>query len=283
MVRNWTIKDVLEWTTRYFADKGIQEPRLEAEILLASVLEEDRVYLYAHYDIPLNQEERDGYKKLIARRINREPVAYITGSREFMSLNFKVSRDVLIPRPETELLVETALELAAHTRINRICDVGTGSGAIAVSIGHYLSGPDIYATDISEAALAIARVNADLHRVRITFCRGDLLNHLPNELQFDLITANLPYVAVEKYNRLEPEVKDYEPALALVAAGDGLDLYRRLAPQCLALLAPGGYTLWEIDPEQAPDIPAIMTGFDQVEIIKDLAGRNRLVKAGKGK
>ncbi|MEN6460204.1 MAG: peptide chain release factor N(5)-glutamine methyltransferase [Syntrophomonas sp.] len=282
MVRNWTIKDVLEWTTRYFADKGIQEPRLEAEVLLAGVLGKDRVYLYAHYDIPLNQEERNGYKEFISRRVGREPVAYITGHREFMSLDFEVSRDVLIPRPETELLVETALELASHTRINRICDVGTGSGVIAVSIGHYLTGLDISATDISESALAIARGNADWHGVQVTFLRGDLLSPLQEELKFDLITANLPYVAPEKYAQLEPEVKDYEPMLALVAAGDGLDLYRRLAPQCLDLLAPGGYTLWEIDPEQTPYLPAIMTGFDKVEIIKDLAGRNRLVKARKG-
>lgn len=282
MVRNWTIKDVLEWTTRYFADKGIQEPRLEAEVLLAGVLGKDRVYLYAHYDIPLNQEERNGYKEFISRRVGREPVAYITGHREFMSLDFEVSRDVLIPRPETELLVETALELASHTRINRICDVGTGSGVIAVSIAHYLPGLDISATDISESALAIARGNADRHGVQVTFLRGDLLSPLQEELKFDLITANLPYVAPEKYAQLEPEVKDYEPMLALVAAGDGLDLYRRLAPQCLDLLAPGGYTLWEIDPEQTPYLPAIMTGFDKVEIIKDLTGRNRLVKARKG-
>lgn len=282
MVKNWTIKDVLEWTTRYFADKGIQEPRLEAEVLLAGVLGKDRVYLYAHYDTPLNHEERDGYKEFILRRINREPVAYITGSREFMSIDFKVSRDVLIPRPETELLVETALELVDHAAINRICDVGTGSGAIAVSIGHYQPGLDIYAADISEQALAIARDNAQRHGVKITFSCGDLMTALPQELQFGLITANLPYISPEKFKLLEPEVKNYEPTLALTASGDGLDLYRRLAPQCLAWLAPGGYTLWEIDPEQAPDIAKIMTGFEQIEIIKDLAGRDRLVKARRG-
>jgi release factor glutamine methyltransferase len=282
VIKSWTIKEVLEWTTRYFADKGIQEPRLEAEVLLAGVLEKDRVYLYAHYDAPLNQGERDGYKKFISRRINREPVAYITGSREFMSLKFKVSPDVLIPRPETELLVETALELASHTPINKICDVGTGSGAIAVSIAYYLPGTNIYATDISESALTIARENTDRYGLGISFSCGDLLEPLAHELQFDLITANLPYVDSEKYKYLEPEVKDYEPTLALVASGNGLDLYRRLAPQCLALLAPGGYTLWEIDPEQTAEIPAIMAGFDEVEIIKDLTGRDRLVKARKG-
>jgi release factor glutamine methyltransferase len=278
----WTIQDVLEWTTRYFATRGIEEARLEAEILLAAVLEKDRVYLYTHYDSPLTRAERIGYKEYINRRAAREPVAYITGEKEFMSLNFAVSRDVLIPRPETELLVETALSLAKEKGFKRICDVGTGSGAIAVSMGHYLPELDIYATDISAGALEIARLNAERHGVKVSFRQGDLLDSLKGEPPFDIITANLPYVPFEVYKQLEPEVKNYEPKLALVASGDGLDLYRRLIPQCVAMLVPNGYFLGEIDPGQVAQVPTLMGAFSQVEVIKDLAGKDRLVVARKG-
>lgn len=281
MTRAWMIKDILEWTTRYFADHGLPEPRLEAELLLAHVLVRDRVYLYTHYDIPLNKNERDKYKQLILRRAKKEPLAYIIGYKEFMSLKYMVNPDVLIPRPETELLVETALELAARSGMRRVCDVGTGSGAIAISLAYNLPAVDVYATDISEAALAVARENADRQGVEVTFIQGDLLTPLAEAEKFDLITANLPYIPREEFVGLEVGVRGYEPALALLAPGDGLDLYRRLLPACLKLLVDGGYVLLEISPHQADKARAMMPGFMEVEILKDLAGRNRLVKARK--
>lgn len=279
MQKSWRIKDLLEWTTRYFLDRGMQASRLEAEILLAHVLKKNRVYLYANYEEPVNQNERDTYREFIKRRTIGEPLAYIVGEKEFMSLAFKVSRDVLIPRPDTEILVETALSIAKTDKINKICDVGTGSGAIAISLAAYLPQAEIYAVDISPAALNIARENAARHNVTVDFREGDLLEPFTNEVKFDMITANLPYITLAEVEDLETGVKDWEPRLALLAAGDGLDIYRRLAPQAYELLPPGGFVLCEIDPRQAEAARSMLQGFSEIEIIKDGAGRDRVVKA----
>ncbi len=279
MYTNWRTRDLLEWTTRYFLDKGLQEPRLEAELLLAHVLEKDRVYLYANYEEPINQSEREIYRNFIKRRIAGEPVAYILGQKEFMSLTFKVTPDVLIPRPDTEVLVETALALARGGEIRRICDVGTGSGAIAVSLAFYHPQADIYATDISLAALGIARENACQHQAGVLFRQGNLLEPLLQEEPMDMIVANLPYVTVQQAEKLEIGIRQYEPRQALVASGDGLDLYRRLWPQVNRLLRPGGYVLWEIDPRQADAARAIVQDYIEVEILQDAGGRDRVLKA----
>lgn len=287
MQKVWRIKDLLEWTTRYFLDRGISESRLEAEILLARVLEKDRVYLYANYEAPVNAVERSTYKDFIRRRISGEPIAYITGHKEFMSLDFKVCPEVLIPRPDTELLVETAIKLARADNLARIIDVGTGSGAIAVSLAYYLKDAVIYASDISAQALNIARENASLHKVDINFQEGSLLETFLDKLaedsspDFDMIVANLPYVPAAQREFLDPQVKDFEPHLALFAGGDGLDLYRQLIPQAYRLLKEGAHLLFEIDPRQAASIPAIMNGFTDIQILKDGAGRERLVQARK--
>lgn len=281
----WRIKDLLEWTTRYFLDKGISESRLEAEILLAHVLKKDRVYLYANYEAPVNTDERAIYKEYIKRRINSEPIAYITGYKEFMSLDFEVSPQVLIPRPDTELLVETAIKLSRDLNALRIVDVGTGSGAIAVSLAYYIDQAEIYATDISLSALEIARRNANRHNVDIGFRESDLLEtFLVNQAEgipcyFDMIVANLPYVAETERETLDPQVLDYEPHLALFAGEDGLDLYRHLIPQARTLLREGATLLFEIDPRQVCLIPSIMKGFSDVRILKDAAGRERVVQA----
>jgi len=277
--KNWRIRDLLEWTTRYFLDRGMQESRLEAEILLAHVLEKNRVYLYANYEEPINKSEREIYRDFIKRRIAGEPVAYITGQKEFMSLTFRVTPDVLIPRPDTEVLVEIALSLTRGGDIKRICDVGTGSGAIAVSLAVYQNDIDIYAVDLSPAALNIAMENAQLHNVKVHFREGDLLEPLQDEAQMDMIVANLPYVTAAQIDELEIGVRDYEPQLALVASGDGLDIYRRLLPQARQLLRPGGYLLWEIDPRQADAARAMVQDFIEVEVLQDYAGRDRLLKA----
>ncbi|PKM78812.1 MAG: peptide chain release factor N(5)-glutamine methyltransferase [Firmicutes bacterium HGW-Firmicutes-15] len=278
--KNWRIKDLLEWTTRYFSDQGMQESRLEAEILLAYVLEKNRVYLYANYEEPVNKVERDTFRGYIKRRSGGEPLAYITGQREFMSLSFRVNSDVLIPRPDTEVLVETALALVRAEGIKRICDVGTGSGAIAVSLAVYLNEVEVYALDLSPAALKIARENAKIHEVMVQFRDGDLLEPLVNEEKMDMIVANLPYITFDQLEELETGVKDYEPRIALVASGDGLDLYRRLLPQAYQLLRPGGYILLEIDPRQAEAAKVMMMqSFSELEIIPDWAGRDRLLKA----
>jgi release factor glutamine methyltransferase len=281
MQRDWNIKNILEWTTRYFADRGIQEPRLEADLLLAHALQKDRVFLYANYDIPLNREERDKYKQLIIRRVKQEPLAYITGQKEFMSLLFKVNPHVLIPRPETELLVETALELAQTNSCPRIIDVGTGSGCIAISLAFYLPEAEVVGIDISAPALAVARENALTHGVEVEFREGNLLQNCAGEEKYDLIVANLPYVADGDCARLEAGVKDYEPRQALAAGEDGMDLYRALVPQSYELLKCGGYLLFEFSPEQAEIAWQLTSGFKQVKIHKDLTGKNRLLQARK--
>lgn len=277
MQESWTIKDLLTWTIRFFTDKGIEEPRLNAETLLARVLEKDRVYLYANYFAPVNQNEREQYRELIKRRIAREPLAYLLGKREFMSLDFKVTPAVLIPRPETELLVETVLELAPQDQPAAICDVGTGSGAIAVSLAYYLPQAQVTAVDISASALEIARYNADQHGVKVRFLEGDLLASVPAEEQFDFICANLPYISEEEFSGLDPEVLRYEPRLALWGCGDGLELYRRFAPQAWQCLRPGGYILMEIGCAQGEAAAALWPSSAQVQVRQDWAGRDRLV------
>jgi release factor glutamine methyltransferase len=174
-LHSWTINELLAWTTDYFNSKKIREARMEAEVLLARVLGKDRVYLYTHYDAPVNQHERAMFREYVKRRAQNEPLAYITGTREFMSLEFKVNPDVLIPRPETELIVEEVIELFAGKTCS-ICDIGTGSGAIAISLAHYLPQAKVFASDISAMALATARDNAARLQAKVEFREGDLLS-----------------------------------------------------------------------------------------------------------
>ncbi|NLG33662.1 MAG: peptide chain release factor N(5)-glutamine methyltransferase [Syntrophomonadaceae bacterium] len=281
MAKGWTIKEILLWTTRYFQNKGIQEPRLEAEVLLARALQKDRVYLYINYDSPVNPDELAIMHDFVARRARGEPIAYITGSKEFMSLNFKVDPSVLIPRPDTEVLVETAINLLQAKDNPRICDVGTGSGAIAISLAYYLRDAIVYATDISEKALEIARENAAANKVTVYFYQGSLLLPVMNEEKFDLITANLPYITVEEYRELDIEISRFEPETALIAGGDGLDLYRQLLPQAMDRLNTGGYLLLEIGSNQAAKALEMTSKYQGVELIRDLSGHNRVVKVGK--
>lgn len=275
----WRIKDVVEWTTRYFQNRGLDGARLEAELLLAQVLKKDRVYLYTNYDRPLDKEEREEYKSYIRRRIQGEPIAYILGYKEFMSLSFQVSPAVLIPRPETEVLVEKALSIIEEESITEVCDVGTGSGAIAISLAHAVPHLHVHAVDVSEEALDVARKNAALNGVTVDWQKSDLLSGFKTDKPLDLITANLPYIPEAELQCLDPGVRDYEPRLALVAAGDGLDLYRDLLVQAQDFLAPGGRILLEIDPRQSEAARGITQGFTDLEIIPDLAGRDRVVFA----
>jgi release factor glutamine methyltransferase len=278
---NWNIKELLVWTTRYFSGRGLDNPRLEAELLLAHILGQERVQLYAHYDRPVNQKERKEFKELIQRRVRGEPAAYIIGYQEFMSLRFQVNPAVLIPRPDTETMVENILDLYPQRSIH-ICDVGTGSGAIAISLAHYNPSSRVVATDISEAALSVARLNAVANQVEIEFYQGDLLAQLQDYPPLDLIVANLPYIPLDEYKDLDSGVRNFEPVQALLAPGDGLDLYRRLLPQALDKLKPGGCLFAEIGYNQGKLAQKMAHAFNEVEIIKDMAGRDRILKARKG-
>jgi len=257
---------------------GIPDARLEAEILLRHALNLSRVQLYQSLDRMLIPKEAAAFQRLLERRLSGEPAAYITGHREFYGLDFLVDRRVLIPRPETELLVDKSLEITRQRAIPAIADIGTGSGAIAVSLAVNLPQVRIYAVDISVGALALARINAARHGVsdRISFLSGNLLEPLPEPV--GLITANLPYVTGSEVSSLG--LADFEPELALDGGSDGLERIRELIRGLGAKLLPGGSLLLEIGLGQAE----AATGFLQdslpetaIEVVPDLAGIDRMI------
>lgn len=252
----------------------------DAETLLLHLIDRDRAYMLAHPEATLSAEGAVRYYALIERRFVGEPIQYIAGACEFYGLPFHVTRDVLIPRPETEHLVESVLELAAPWERPRILDVGTGSGAIAVALAHKLPRAQITATDISEAALVLARANA-LHNdvsERIRFAQGDLLAAVAGE-QFDFVVSNPPYVPEIDRDSLSVEVREFEPAEALFAGADGLDTYRRLIPGARAALASGGFLALEFGFGQASAVETLLkqSAFEQIGFIKDLRGIDRVV------
>ncbi len=273
----WTVLRVLRWTAGYFRERGLDSPRLDAELLLADTLGLDRVGLYLRYDQPLTDEELAAYRRRVARRAKHEPVAYILGKAEFWSLSLKVSPAVLIPRPDTEVLVEEALARGGEQA--RVLDVGTGSGAIVLALAGECPDWRFSALDLSQEALQIARQNAERHDVgeRISFVHGDLA-HLP-EGPFDLIVANPPYILRGELAGLMADVRDYEPMQALDGGEDGLDAYRALAAQAISRLAAGGCLLVEIGAGQQNDVRSLFeeAGLLDVATRTDYAGIERVV------
>jgi release factor glutamine methyltransferase len=259
-----------------------ERSRRDAELLLLHMIGRDRVFLITHPQEDLTAEGAVRYYALIERRLAGEPIQYITGETEFYALPFHVTRDVLIPRPETEHLVEKVLELAAQFARPRIVDVGTGSGAIAVALAHKLPTAQIWATDVSAAALKVARGNAERNGVaeRIRFLEGDLLAPVAGE-QFEFVVSNPPYVADYNRSSLAVEVREYEPAQALFAGTHGLDVYRRLIPSAHAAIAAGGFVALEIGYGQDAAVAALLAemGFEQIEFIPDLQGLPRVASA----
>ena len=279
----WTILTILQWTTDYFREKQIPSPRLTAEVLLAHMLQTDRMYLYVHHDQPLETEERNRFKVLIKQRIQGVPTQYLVGKQEFWSLEFQVAPGVLIPRPETEHLVEAAINLASQFPQPTIVDIGTGSGIIAISLKKELPQASIHASEISETALTIARQNADLLLYgtnNIIFHQGDLFAPLAG-MAFDLIVSNPPYISAVEYASISHEVKEHEPKEALYAGEDGLDIYRRLIPQAMSHLTPKGYVLVEIGYGQKKAVVELFEehGLTIHKIVKDYAGIDRVVIA----
>jgi release factor glutamine methyltransferase len=252
---------------------------MDAEALLQHALSVNKAWLLTHGSDPIAEESAGRYTEFVQRRSLGEPIQYITGEMEFYGLPFRVTSDVLIPRPETEHLVEHAIKLAADFAQPRIVDVGTGSGAIAVALAKHLPDARITTIDLSEKALAIARENATRNSVneRMRFLAGDLLGPVAGE-QFDLVVSNPPYVPEADRASLSVEVRDYEPGLALFAGEDGLNIYRRLIPAAFDVLAPGGYVLLEIGYGQAEGVRAQLagTGFEGIQFIPDLRGIARV-------
>ena len=318
----WTIGRILKWTEQYFKDKGIESPRLDAEVLLAHVLEKQRIYLYVHFDEPLQPAELAAYREMIKQRVLHVPVAQILGEKEFMGLTFKVTADTLVPRPDTEILVQAAVErlkamkgeksatgvLADESAAEEpaegqpaggadaeqevaeplhIADIGTGSGAICLSVLHYLADTVADTVDISPEARAVAEENAASLGLadRVTFHTGDLLQPLRG-MTFAAILSNPPYIPEADIAGLAPEVRLKEPHTALSGGRDGLDFYRRLAKEAPAMLVPGGFMAFEVGIHQAEPVAALAKAnplIARTEILPDYAGIDRVVVAWRTK
>lgn len=259
-------------------------PNLDAEVLLAFILNKPKTFLHAHPEKMLTAGQQRKFNALIGKRLNGTPIAYLTGQKEFYKLNFLVDKNVLIPRPDTEVLVEEAIHIgralakAQSSGKVIVADIGTGSGCIAISLAKYLPQVKLYMTDVSAKALAVAKKNARLHAMvkRVTFVKGDLMTPLPKKMQFDLVCANLPYLTTDETKNLPRE-----PKLALHGGKLGLELLDRLIQQLPGRLAPGGMALLEIAPSQVKAIDYFVERSlpdKNVLFIKDLSGRNRVAK-----
>ena len=287
--RRWTIRSIREWCSDYFKRHHIDSPVLDADLLLAHSLGMRRLDLFIQMDRPMIPEELAAFKALVLRRAqHHEPVAYIVGERGFWTLLFEVSPAVLIPRPETERIVEGAVELLKERQAEplRVADIGTGSGALALSLASEFKHASVWATDISEEALEVARRNAvknDLEG-RVEFHQGDLIGPIPQDaLPLDLIVSNPPYIGTDEAKSLAPDVLSHEPHAALFAGSRGLDIITRLAPDAFEALTPGGVFFCEIGFAQADAVTSIFqhSGFQDVITIKDYAQHDRVIRGSR--
>ena len=285
VTNQWTIRKVLAWTASYFREKGIKSYRLDAEILLAFALKTTRLQLYIDPDRPLDSEVRASFKKLISRRIHREPVAYITGEKEFWSLPIKVDSRVLIPRPETEFLVDIVIKSYPQEEYLLIADLGTGSGCITLALASELSNAIFYCSDISAEALSLATENFRTAGIesRITARCGSWFNAFEKDLlegSLDVIVSNPPYIASEIYRTdLAPEIFKFEPRIALDGGESGTDPYVEIAKGAAEFLKDNGLWVVEIGADQANQVVEIFqrSGFGSVNVIQDAAGLDRIV------
>ena len=274
----WTVKRLLNWTRDFFKNKGIEKPQLEAEILLAHAMKIKRIELYTAFESEPTEAQRAIFRDSVKRRGNGEPTAYLTGSKEFYSLLFKVDHNVLIPRPETEDLVLLTLDkIKTYSDAPVIADVGTGSGIIAITLAKH-SAAQIIAVDVSPEALNIAQHNAKTHGVadRIDFRQSDLLEQVPESL--DIVVSNPPYISQSEYEALPVDVKNFEPRTALLAGANGIDVIERLIPQSASRLSPGGLLLMEVSPMIAESVASLLADWNDVQILTDSAGRQRIVQ-----
>jgi release factor glutamine methyltransferase len=268
-----TISETLKRASEQLRAASVPNDVLDAQTLLAHALSQDRTYLIVHFNQPLSVDELTSYQALIARRAVGEPLQYITGRQEFFGLEFEVTPDVLIPRPETELIVEEAIRLSQGSR-PVILDLCTGSGCIAVALARELSAARVFASDVSTAALQVARRNAARHGLRVEFLASDLLEAFAQQPFADVITCNPPYVAEAEMPTLQREVREWEPRIALSDAGDGLSFHRRLLAETPSRLRPGGVLLCEMGYTQSEAILAMLnpTDWEAPQLLDDLQG-----------
>ena len=282
---DWTVRRLLEWTRDFFQQRELDAPRLSSEILLAFAMGCERINLYTRYETQPTPAQRDAFREMVRRAADGRPIAYLTGTKEFFGLAFAVDDAVLIPRPETEILVERTIHLARHgdgpTR--RILDLGTGSGCIAVSLAAHLPDMHVAASDVSQAAVAIARSNAERHGLldRIDFRVGDLFAPWNGEEPFDVILSNPPYVAESEADTLPRNVRDFEPHAALFGGSDGLTVIRRIAKDAANQLAHGGHLMVEIAYNQADAARTALdaAGWRSIVSYRDLARHERVLHA----
>jgi release factor glutamine methyltransferase len=286
----WTVRRLLEWTTPFFTRKDVDAPRLSAELLLAHVLKIGRIKLYTDYERALTPRELADYRELVRRAGEQEPVAYLTGKAHFFNLELQVTPDVLIPRPDTEVLVENVIRLArsqAGLEAPRVLDLCTGSGCVALAIAVNLKSATVVAGELSPKAAAVARRNIGQLGLddRVTCLEGDLYAALqrPEDRQpYHFIVANPPYIASEQIKSLDKSVKDFEPLSALDGGPDGLALHRRIVGEAEQRLRPGGHVLLEIAFDQGPTALELMRSHSsllEARILKDYAGHDRVVAA----
>ena len=286
---DWTIRRLLQWTTDYLTRCGSETPRLDGEILLAAACGCERIELYTAYDETTQEDVRAAFRSLVRERSRGVPVAYLVGKREFYSLSFRVTPDVLIPRPETEHVVLSVLE-----RVNewnspeplRFIDIGTGSGVIAICLARYGPNCHVLGVDISSAALEVARDNVVAHGVeeRVELLQSDLFCDVPDETTFDVVVSNPPYVSEAEMAEVPVEVRDHEPHVALVGGPRGSEVIERLVPQAAEYLRPGGWLIFEISPmleDSARQIVNADARLGPPEVSKDLAGHARVVQVSR--
>lgn len=281
----WTILKILQWTQQYFQSKGVENPRLDAEVLLCAVLDKSRIQLYTNFDEPLEEQELKQYRGYVARRAAREPVAYILGHKGFLQYDFKVTKDTLIPRPETELLVEQLVSLNRDRGPVRILDLGCGSGAIIDSLLAELPEARGMGVDISPGAAAVTRENALSLGVgeRLETVVSDLYEKVPREEKFQVLVSNPPYIPEGDLAGLQAEVHR-EPRRALDGGRDGLDFYPRILRDLWSYLDPEGMAAFEIGQGQGEDVARLCreAGLDCVKVRKDYGDMDRMVFAAKG-
>ena len=281
--KEWTVLSMLTWADAYLAERGIEDARLNGELLLAHVLRIPRLHLYLQFDRPLVPEELAAFKTLFLRRLSREPLQYILGETNFMGLTLRVDKRALIPRPETEHLVEAALAyLKTCARpAPAILDIGTGTGNVAIALGKTVPGSRVVSIDNSDEALGLARENAEKNGApNVVFVLGDVLQDRGMQGTFDLIVSNPPYVSLAEYNELQPEVREFEPRGAVTDGGDGFRFIRAIASRCSSCLTPGGAVMMEIAYNQEDGARRTLeaAGCVEVSVLKDYAGHPRVVR-----
>lgn len=280
--RDWTIRDVVAWMTDDLRKRGVDGARLDAELVVAQALGIERIKVIVEGERLLSPQELETIRALFRRRRGYEPVAYLRGYREFYGRNFRVDKRVLVPRPDTEILVEEALRRMRPVDLSaRVLDLCTGSGCVAITLKLERPTVSVDATDVSEGAVAVARDNAQrLGAVwNVRFVVGDLFAPLEKGRKYDLITANPPYIATDEIATLQPDIRDHEPRIALDGGADGLDLVRRIVAEAPKWLAENGALAMEIGAGQAPEVEQIFRahGFDDVRRTKDYGGHDRVV------